>query len=579
MQVVSTSPLRIGSLVWQPWPRVWAQSIICKATFLLAPGTSHLADVQEEPFVDDGFWDDDPQRSLYAPSDLVPVKPRADVLLVGHAFAPGGRPVRSLVARFVVGDVDKRIEVWCDRVFWNQGQVLEAQPFAKMPLRYERAAGGPGTWNPVGMRHDAPPDAHGAVRIPNLQAVGAIVNPGQPMAPVGFGPIAPMWLGRYEKSAGLAGERWHERVLPQGMDHGYFNAAPWDQQVAGIRPDERIVLENLHPVYETLETRLPGIVPRALVRGPTREQPEEVPLVADTLWIDTDRGIVTVVWRGRIGLTDPGEVGEVVVGAEGAGYLAPQAESGETVFLQVQTKPTNEEVLPFGDAKSPWAGYQTPSPDRMPLRERESSGTVFALAAPREVLPFVEEMKVELWPPAPPPLAEAGAATEEAKMPNVEEEAPKEENVAVQQNDESDSEDGDDFLEKPKPDEPEVSLNEFPIERCAALAAAMDKRPGDKAKMLEENKISQGQWENLLLRWEEAIDAEIERDEVALLRIFDKMYVGQLEKERGVITAEDYARLEMAAMRGTTEKVLAELGIPEEAEIRVERVGMTRINA
>ena len=76
-------------------------------------------------------------------------------------------------------------------------------------------------------------------------------------------------------------------------------------------------------------------------------------------------------------------------------------------------------------------------------------------------------------------------------------------------------------------------------------------------------------------RWEEAIDAEIERDEVDLLRIFDKAYVAQLEKERGVITAEDYARLEMAAMRGTTEKVLAELGIPEEAEIRVERVGFT----
>ena len=105
MQVVSTSALRVGSLVWQPWPRVWALSVICKATFLLAPGTSQLADVQDELFDDDGYWDDDPQRSLYAPSDLVPVKPRADVLLVGHAFAPGGRPVRSLVARFVVGEL------------------------------------------------------------------------------------------------------------------------------------------------------------------------------------------------------------------------------------------------------------------------------------------------------------------------------------------------------------------------------------------------------------------------------------------------------------------------------------------
>jgi len=240
-----------------------------------------------------------------------------------------------------------------------------------------------------------------------------------------------------------------------------------------------------------------------------------------------------------------------------------------------KTKPTNEEVLPFGEAKSPWASYQAPTPDMKPLRERESSGTVFALATPREVLPFVEEMKVELWPPAPPSLAEAVAVTEGAAAPTVEDDASKEEDVAVKHQNESDDDD-DDFLEKPKPDEPEVSLDEFPIERCAALAAAIDKRPNDKAKMLEENKISQGQWENLLQRWEEAIDAEIERDEVALLRAFDKAYVGQLEKERGVITAEDYARLEVAAIRGTTEKVLVELGIPEEAEIRVERVRMAK---
>lgn len=162
---------------------MWALSIVCKATFLLAPGTSQLADVQEELFDVDGYWDDDPQRCLYAPSDLVPVKPRADVLLVGHAFAPGGRPARSVVTRLVVGEMEKRIEVWCDRIFWHEGQLLEGQPFVKMPLRYERAAGGPGTWNPVGMRHDAAPDAHGAVRIPNLQAVAAMVHPGQPLSP------------------------------------------------------------------------------------------------------------------------------------------------------------------------------------------------------------------------------------------------------------------------------------------------------------------------------------------------------------------------------------------------------------
>jgi hypothetical protein len=570
MQVVSTSPLRVGSVVWQPWPRVWALSIVCKATFLLAPGTSQLADVQEELFDNDRYWDDDTQRSLYAPNDLVPLKQRADVLLVGHAFAVGGRPVRSLVARFVVGDVDKRIEVWCDRVFWHRGQILEAQPFTKMPLRYERAAGGPGTINPVGMRHDASPDAHGAVRIPNLLAVGAAVRPGEAIAPVGFGPIAPTWPGRLEKSAGHAGVRWSERALPQGMDHGYFGAAPWDQQVAGIRPDERIVLENLHPVYETLETRLPGVVPRALVQGPAREE-GSVPLVADTLWIDTDRGIATVVWRGRIGLTDPAEAGEVVVGMEGGNYL--EADSAiETVFVQVSAKPAADKVLPFGDAKSLWAGYQGPA-----LKpEHKGTGTLCGVRAPvRDVLPFVEGLKVELWPPAPPPLAEeAPAPTEEAKTEVVEEGAPEDEEVVAKPVEESDDDDDDDLLEKPRPDEPEVSLEEFPIERYAALSAAIDKHPADKARMLEENRISVGQWESLTRRWDEAIDAEIERGEMELLRAFDGAYVGQIEKERGVITPEEYSRLEMAAERGTTEKVLAELGIPEEAEMRVERVWM-----
>ena len=30
-----------------------------------------------------------------------------------------------------------------------------------MPLRYERAGGGPETWNPAGVRADAPPDPPG----------------------------------------------------------------------------------------------------------------------------------------------------------------------------------------------------------------------------------------------------------------------------------------------------------------------------------------------------------------------------------------------------------------------------------
>src|SRR5512144_1119834 len=108
MDVVSTCPLRVASFAWQPWAGAWALTVVCKATFALEPGECRLVEVQEEPIEDDGYWDDE-ARSLYAPSDLVPFKTRADVLLVGHAFAPGGRPVRALVARLQVGEVDKAV--------------------------------------------------------------------------------------------------------------------------------------------------------------------------------------------------------------------------------------------------------------------------------------------------------------------------------------------------------------------------------------------------------------------------------------------------------------------------------------
>ena len=48
------------------------------------------------------------------------------------------------------------------------GGVDEGSPFARMPLVYERAACGPDTSNPGGMRADTF-DAYGRVSIPNLQ--------------------------------------------------------------------------------------------------------------------------------------------------------------------------------------------------------------------------------------------------------------------------------------------------------------------------------------------------------------------------------------------------------------------------
>src|SRR5580693_4965611 len=176
MEVVSISPLRAGSVVWRPRPDRWTLTVVCKATYALAPGESVLAPDQEMVRERDGFWDDDPRRSVYAPSDLAPFKPRADVVLVGHAYAPRSEVVRSLTARLMVGELEKAVEVFCPRVLGREGELREGQRWSKMPLRYEYAAGGLSTWNPVGIGPTAPADAYGQRPLPNLQPLGLVVR-------------------------------------------------------------------------------------------------------------------------------------------------------------------------------------------------------------------------------------------------------------------------------------------------------------------------------------------------------------------------------------------------------------------
>ena len=303
-ELASIAPFRATTLAWRA-PHGAMLTLVCKATYRLAPGEAVLADDQEYPYEDDNHWNDDDSRSLHAPTDMVPVKPRADVLLVGSAFAPSKQPKRRLVARVIVGEVDKAVQVSGDRFWKPDGTLSEPVPFVKMPLRYERASGGPGTANPVGVRWDQV-DGMGKTQLPNLLPLD--YEPGlapDAIDPVGFGPISPNWPMRQAR-LGRRAEAWAKRrsfdePMPEDLDPTYFLSAPWDQQVEALRPNERIVLENLHPDHARLVTSLPGIEPRVFVeRGPGA--PHELALRCDTLWIDTDRAICTRCWRGQVPL-------------------------------------------------------------------------------------------------------------------------------------------------------------------------------------------------------------------------------------------------------------------------------------
>lgn len=400
MQVHSVGPVRTGSCVWQQRGN-FILTVVCKTTYWLRPGEAVIAPEQEALNEADDHWDDDPNRSVRAPSDLMPTKLRPEVTLVGYAYAPNKQLVRSLVARLIVGDMDKSIEVFCDRTFLPDGSLQEGQRFTRMRLTWERAGGGPQTNNPVGMRMEAR-DSYGRRAVPNLQPLGMhISNVEEFIPPAGFGPIAASWPSRADLIARAP------QAVAEGLDGpsaAYYNAAPSDQMLSVLRENERIVLENLHPEHPRLVTNLPGFRPAIFVdrgRGPA----QRVAARADSLWIDTDRGIATLTWRVQIPLAHRDEPGRVLIGMEAPGLemtwaAMAQAMGGGTDDDDemddhvMETITTTGSLLPFG-AALPFAAMQEAEPPPPPPRESMRSVIDLPFHAPNTPAPP--------QPQAPPP--------------------------------------------------------------------------------------------------------------------------------------------------------------------------------
>ena len=328
MDVVSSSVLPVAGLRWMSPAGAPMLTVVCRATFALQPIVARLADEQDAIAAADVPPGPDPRR-LPAASDLVPHKARPEVLLVGRAYAPRGQPVRAVIARLVVGSVDKSVEATPDR----------------------------------------------------------------PLA--GFGPIAPDLPPRAALAPGL-GAQWAravaaDRPLPDDVDPAFFNCAPPDQQLLALRPDERLVLEHLHPKHARLITSLPGIAPRAEIARLGRP-PAPLALAPDTLWIDTDRAVCALVFRGAVPLAYAGEPGCVTVHFD----LPDSAgDAGEVRTMAAPLDSPKAAPAPFpiaesGTPRAPGASSALPfrSLGAMPL------GAV-ALGAP---------------PPAPPPPILSGPA-------------------------------------------------------------------------------------------------------------------------------------------------------------------------
>lgn len=296
VEVRVDGPFAGGVVVWQRHPGEFVATVVAKATYALEPELCALLDEPDPIQIADDHWDDDPQRSVRIPSDLALFKVTNDVVVIGNAYA--AKAAQSAVARIVIGSVDKCVDARVPSRFTRDGQLDASTPVVRLPLRYEVAP--LAADNPVGIDPTVFDEAAQRYRLPQLFPPSFLAQPGAAIPFTGIGPIAPAWpmrasLLRHEDVEWLTAPT--ERPMPHGFDARYFSIAPVDQRaVDAFHADERLLLECLHPQHPRLVANLAGVRP-ALYRARGAELAK---LVADTLLVDTDRGIVTLTFRAVV---------------------------------------------------------------------------------------------------------------------------------------------------------------------------------------------------------------------------------------------------------------------------------------
>lgn len=242
---------------------VWLVAVKC--TFDIMPdGSAQVAADQPPVLRMPEHFGEPGKSSIKYENDLVLTKKTTDIIVVGHAYAPNGRPVTQLDVGFSVGPVTKSLLVTGDREWGISGR-SGPLPFVKMPLTYERSFGGADKrsphpdrdweWrNPVGTAFAVSRDNATGVAIPNVE------YPNEPMKawndrprPAGFGAVASHWQPRVS-FAGTYDDDWmksRQPLLPADFDDRFFQCAPEDQQSPSfLRGGEPVALRHLTPPGE-----------------------------------------------------------------------------------------------------------------------------------------------------------------------------------------------------------------------------------------------------------------------------------------------------------------------------------------
>lgn len=314
LQVVNTTPLPATLSVFANPAGVECVYAAVKASFDFSSGQPRLAARQANFLASDVYWGDPATTSLRAAADLTLAKPATDIMLIGRAVAPS--PVRSMDVSIRVGAVERRLRVFGARhwVRTEQGWAISAaEPFERMPLRWELAYGGrtPAAdgqppeheaRNPLGRGFVGSWETDIAGRpLPSIEDPAQLIaSPADRPQPAGCAPIPPRWQPR-QAWAGTYDDAWQRSrapYLPQDFDPRFFNVAPPGLVAAGY-------LEGGEPVEVsgcTAGAPLRFALPRLDIALTWDFDGHRIPArpLLDTVLLEPDQGRLQMVWRAHL---------------------------------------------------------------------------------------------------------------------------------------------------------------------------------------------------------------------------------------------------------------------------------------
>ena len=311
LQLHNSTPFKAGMALFPNEDAIDTLYVMVKATFNMGAQLT-VADEQVPLHEADVYWTEPGKSSVKYAGDYHIGKPATDIIMLGHACAPGQQETTRLDVSLAIGQVNKTVTVFGDRQ-WKEGRITSPTSFKTMPMVYEKAYGGihvvngeiaeADARNPVGRGFAGARKGEemNGVPLPNLEDPAQLIGtPSDTPTPACFGASAPYWQPR-AAYAGTYDEQWQTGrapYLPEDFDKRFCNAAHPDLVYPGyLQGGEPVQISSMHP-NGILKFDVPrvGLLSRVTLAG--NEVTPEFNL--ETLVLEPNQLRMSLVWRAAL---------------------------------------------------------------------------------------------------------------------------------------------------------------------------------------------------------------------------------------------------------------------------------------